>query len=214
MKRIVTVLSLMAATPVWAHPHVFIDAGLAVQFDAAGRLTGVRISWSYDEFTSMMIMAEAGLDIDATLAEAEGGALAGFDTNWIEGFEGDSYLLLDGAPVPLGGPIQATVRVENGVITSTHSRDLAQPMAVDGADVRLQVYDPTYYTAYTIAYQPVIAGRTDCTAQIYGPDPDQASEILRAALAELSGATLGDDDDFPAIGADFAEELRLTCPAR
>ena len=211
LRRLFLICAL-APLPANAHPHVFIDTGLEFRFDAKGDLVEIRIGWSYDDFTSMVILAEHGIEIDASFTEGQSGRLSGFDMNWIEGFEGDSYLFLGDRPVALGPPHDWETRVENGIITTWHSRAPAVPLALEGAQVKLQVYDPTYYTSYTIARVPVIVGRGDCSAQAYAPDPAQAAEILRLALEELSGGY--DDEDFPAIGAEFSEEIRLTCPAR
>lgn len=210
--RSIALLAGLAATPALAHPHIFIDTKVEFLFDANGDLAEVRIEWTYDEFTSMLILADRGIAIDASFTEGQTGRLSGFDMNWIEDYPGDSYLYLGDQPIALSRPRDWATRVENGVITTWHLRQPEAPIALKEAQIKLQVYDPTYYTAYTIADAPVLTGRQDCTAQVYGPDPTQAAEILRQALAELSGAY--SDEDFPAIGAEFSEEIRLTCPAR
>jgi len=212
MRFLALIPALVLSAPVaWAHPHVFIDAQVAFRLDDTAHLTDVRITWTYDDFTSMTILADHGLPIDASFTEGETGVLSGFDMRWIEGFEGDSYLLVGQTPVALGGPSNWETRVENGIITTIHSRSVLVPQPLSGAEAVLRVYDPTYYTSYVIAAAPVIEGADTCTAQVYGPDPEKANEILLSALAELSG--FASDDDFPPIGAEFAEEIRLTCPA-
>ena len=211
MRRIGGAVALaLWAGAVQAHPHVFIDAEVAFHFNAQGQISHLRIRWTYDDFTSMQVLADTGLDVSATLGVGESGALSGFDMRWIEGFEGDSYLQVSGAPVALSGPKDWTTSVQNGVITTEHSREVLGEIPQGPIEASLKIYDPTYYTAYTIAAQPVLTGRADCTVQLFGPDPSEASEILQQALAELSGAY--SDEDFPAIGADFAEDLRLSCP--
>ena len=212
IKPLVSLVVLLAAPAALAHPHVFIDTGVEFRFDASGHLTELRISWSYDDFTSLAVLADRGLPIDASFTEGQSGQLSGFDMQWIEGFEGDSYLLVGGTPVALSGPQDWETRVENGLVTTVHSRRTPAPIDPAGQEVVVQVYDPTYYTSYTIAHVPVLTGRADCSAQVYGPDPDRADEILRQALAELSGFDM--EDDFPPIGAEFAEDIRLSCPAR
>lgn len=205
-------IAALACGPAFAHPHVFIDTTLEFRFDPEGRLVEVRIGWTYDEFTSMLILADRGIEIDESFRETGSGRLSGFDMTWIDGFDGDSYLLSGDRKVALGGPRDWETQVEAGVITTWHSRQPETPLEIGAEGARLQVYDPTYYTAYTIAAAPVLVGRDDCTAEVYGPDPAQAAEILRKALEELSGPY--DDADFPAIGAEFSEEVRLTCSAR
>ena len=79
--RVLAVLGLIVVSqPALAHPHVFIDTGLEVIFDDQGRATGIRISWTYDEYYSLVIAEEKGIDPDydgaATDAEAKLSAAA------------------------------------------------------------------------------------------------------------------------------------------
>lgn len=204
----------VAAAPALAHPHIFIDAGLELRFDEAGRLGAVRIVWVYDDFTSLLVLEDRGLDRagSGALSEAETAALTGFDMNWIEGFAGDTYVLVGDRPVALGGPEEPTAALVHGRIVTTHLRRLPEPLAPVEAPIVVQLYDPTYYTAYTIAADPVILGREDCSAQVFAPDPGAVAGILAQAMQELSGLDL--EQDFPAIGAELAEEVRVTCAAR
>ena len=57
-----------------------------------------------------------------------------------------------------------------------------------------------------------VTGGTGCSAEIFVPDPEKADQTLIAALAELS-PTEDAEVQFPAVGAAFAEEARVTCPA-
>ena len=41
--------------PVKAHPHVFVDARTGFIFGADGQLEPLRISWTYDEFTTLIL---------------------------------------------------------------------------------------------------------------------------------------------------------------
>jgi len=194
-----------------AHPHEFIDAGIELRFDTDGQLTALRIVWVYDDLTSLMILSDRGLDPDGdgALTEAEAATLSGFDMDWAEGFAGDTYLLHGDAPLDLGPPQDWTARAVQGRIITTHLRQLGAPIAPGAAPLVVQVYDPGYYTAYTIATTPLIRGRDDCTAEVYGPDVAAADAALTEAMKELTGDA---EADFPAIGAAYAEEVRVTCP--
>ena len=82
---------------------------------------------------------------------------------------------------------------------------MTQPLIV-------QVYDPGYYVAYGIPFDPVVTGGTGCTAQVFLPDIDAAEEQLLAALSEYT-PDVDLEAEFPAVGAQFAEEVRVTCAA-
>lgn len=199
-----------------AHPHVFIDTGLEVVFDTDGRLAAVQVVWVYDEFTSMLSIDAYGFDPEftGTLTEAERAELAAIYSNWDEGFAGDLYPLLNGKPLALSGPIEVVADLREGRMVIAHRRAFPDRPALNGGELVVQVYDPSYFTAYTIASEPVITGRADCTAGVWGPDWEAARARLEAMLDELAGSGLDSWDieqDFPAVGADFAEEVRLVC---
>jgi polyphosphate kinase len=215
MKHALLALALTAAAPAAAHPHVFVDAGVELRLDGEGRLASVRIVWVYDDFTSMLLLGDLGLmpDRKDRLSPEAQAALQGFDMRWDEGFAGDTYLLAADAPVPLGPPRDWTADYVQGRIVTTHVRDVVAPVDPVAAPVTVQLYDPGYYTAYTIAVPPNVTGRADCAAQVFGPDTGAAMAKLEAALEELAGGGGDPETDFPAVGAAFAEEVRLTCPA-
>ena len=205
-------LAGLAAVPAGAHPHVFIDAGVEFRFDDQGRLAALRVVWVYDDLTSLMILSDRGLDPDgdASLTPEETRRLSGFDMQWDPDFAGDSYLLEGDSPRPLGPPRDWTAEVRAGRIITSHLRALDPPLPGGARPVVVQIYDPGYYTAYTIAADPVIRGRDDCSAEVFGPDPAAADAAFQAAMRELSGLDL--ETDFPAIGVHYADEIRLTCP--
>jgi ABC-type uncharacterized transport system substrate-binding protein len=214
MLRALALLALSAA-PAAAHPHIFIDTGLEVIFDRQGRAAAVRVAWVYDDFYSLMVLSDRGLDRDGdgALTAAETAALNGFDMNWDADYQGDLYLMDGGgAPVALGRPRDWTATVEQGRIVTTHVRPLARPLAVAADPLVLQVYDPGYYTAYTILGTPSLsgAGAQGCRVQVFAPDLTEAQQELQAMLQEYT-ADQSVEMDFPAVGANFAEEARVTC---
>ena len=90
-----------------AHPHVFVDVTLRFLPDEDGRLTGVEVIWRYDDFFSLLLLEDMGLDPDGDmeLSGEERAALKGFDlVDWPEGFEGALFLETGGAAVALDPP--------------------------------------------------------------------------------------------------------------
>lgn len=209
-------LPLAVPAPAMAHPHIWVDAGLEIYFDDQGRLAALRITWVYDEFFSMLMLSDLELDsgFSGELTPEDHAALQGFDMNWIEGYHGDVFVTLDGAAQALSGPLEWTSDLIDGQLVSTHLRALEERVAPEGAEVRIEVYDPTYYTAYRIVGTPAVMGRTDCRVRIFEPDWDAADAQLQAALDEMLGAGLDEfeiEADFPAVGRLFADEARIAC---
>jgi ABC-type uncharacterized transport system substrate-binding protein len=203
------------AIPAIAHPHVFVDAGLEVIFDPEGRATALRISWSYDEYYSLVIVEERGLDsdYDGNATPQEATALAGFDMAWDASFDGDTYALMDGVDLALSRPTEWTAVYEGGKITSSHLRTFAEPVVIGTTELIVQAYDPSYYSAYAIVGSPVLTGGpATCSVGVFAPDPDAADAILQAAIDEQAGST-DVESTFPAIGAAYSDEARVTCIA-
>lgn len=214
MWRLAFPILCLSAGPVLAHPHIFIDTSIEILLNDRNEATGVRVGWTYDDLYSLYIVGDMGLDPDwdGQLTADEVGKLSGFDMEWIEGFEGDTYALLDGASLALSGPRDWTADYAEGKITTTHVRDFAAPVPVREVPLVVQVYDPSYYTAYGIPGKPVVTGGMGCTAQVFVPDLDAAAQALQEALAEYT-PDVDLEAEFPAVGANFAEEVRLTCAA-
>ncbi len=201
---------ILACGPAAAHPHIFIDAGIEAILDGEGRLDALRITWDYDDFYSLLILEDRGLDPDGdgTLTADEAKALDGFDMTWDADFPGDTYALKDGAPVVLSRPENWTTALTDGRIVTTHLRHVEPPVALP---VTLKVYDPTYYTAYDVTLGARVTGGTGCTARVVPPDPRKGDRTLKAALAKIPVGMTAEAAGFPAIGAAFAEEVRLSC---
>lgn len=210
--RFITVGALIcAAVPqtALAHPHVFVDTSLTLTLNEAQNLTEVEVAWAYDDFYSLLILQDMGLDPDADgeLTKEELARLQGWDMKWIEGYEGDVYLTgPDGAPIALSGPKPVTTQVLNGRIVSLHRRSVLDPVAADQASIR--AYDPEFYTAYDLTGGVTLAGNTEgCSTDITLPDQDDAYSEAQDLMAEFPE----DAVDVPLLGHLFAETVTLTC---
>lgn len=202
------------ARPAVAHPHIFVDVELEIVFDSDGAPEGVWISWAYDPLFSMLLVSDMGLDPDFTgeISEDERAVLDGFDMNWIEGYHGDTHATQGGAPLALSGPVEWASDYRDGQLISRHLR-LLDESPDPAQDWVLAVYDPTYYTSYGIVGTPQVTGRSDCTIRVFEPDWSAAGAQMEAALDEVLGAGGDLEADFPAVGALFAEEVRISCAA-
>ncbi len=187
-----------------AHPHVFVDTELTVQVNEAGMITGTEMTWTYDEFFTLLILEDMGLDTDGdgVLTGDEKAELMGFDfVTWPEGFEGDLYLEAEGEKVQLGHPESTFIDVVDGKIVSTHTRTVPEA-AAEGAVFRQ--YDPTYYVAYTLAEVEVAGG---CAAEVKPAEPDAGEKALAAALEEASE----DQFEMLELGIHYADTIRIAC---
>ncbi len=211
MMRAFPLVAALLPAPALAHPHVFIDTGLTLVMDTDGKLTGIRVTWAYDELYSLLVMEEYGVDddYDGVLRPDEIETLNGFDMNWVPGFDGDSYLQSDGRPIALSGPLDPSTTVEDGRVVTTHTRRLETPLEIT-APVSVKAYDPTFYTAYSVSRGVSVEGAAGCSATVVPANLDQAYTMLEELLYGPRSAEF-DEENFPEVGEAFADEVRLTC---
>ena len=212
--RLILVLTAIVClgSPVSAHPHVYVDAGVEVVFDEAGRVAGVRLSWTYDEFFSFMLTEDLGLDTDGDLVmtEEELAALAEGVLDWPSDFGGDLYLLQQDAPVALGPRSEASVDYVDGRVIERHFRPLETPVAAD-VPLAVQVYDPFYYIAYEVAPDIVLQGGAGCVTELRKADLNAAYSLVDELLYGRPASDVGPDEAFPEVGEAFSDTVLVTC---
>jgi len=195
----------LSGTSALAHPHVFMDSALRLIRDDAGRVTTLEVVWTYDAFYSLSLIADMGLDADGDgeMSDEDMAALQEVDRHWQPGFAGDTYVSAAGQEVGLSPPRDHMVTYVDGRIVSRFLRDLAMPV---GGDFTVRNFDPGYYIEYTIRGFDA-AG---CASTLDAPDLSAADRALQAELAKLP-ADQDAEAEFPAVGALFAQVVRVTC---
>lgn len=214
MKYTLALAACLASAPAaFAHPHIFVDVGLEGIVDADGQLTQVKVTWAYDALFSLLVTEDKGMDTDgdAVLTPAEEAQLAGFDAQWVPGFNGDLVAELNGRVMDLSGPLQATAVMREGRIVTTHVRDVAGTPSIAGKVLTFAPFDPSYYTAYDVTGRVEMTGITGCDIGKEEPNLDNEMLNLQRELAQL-----GQDQDtfemgFPEVGASFATKVVITC---
>lgn len=215
MKNCLATLALLAmASPLTAHPHIFVDTGLDLYFNDTGNLESVKVTWSYDAFYSLLITEDLGLDADgdSRLDDAEKAALQGFDMRWTEGFNGDLEIFAAGERLALSGPRDYSARYAMGRITTVHTRDV-ESTENKPEMIELMPFDATYYTAYDLTLPVTIHGRTDCSTAVR--EPLQTPELmdLRQALSGLDPSMDPSDLGLGDAGAQLSTKVVVTCAA-
>lgn len=214
--RALILSSLLAslAVPAAAHPHIFVEAGVEIVLDDAGRVAGVRLSWTYDEFFSFLLTSELGLDVDGDLqmTAEELDLLAGQVLEWPADFGGDLFVRQGEEAVALGERAEASVAYVDGRVIERHFRPLAAPV-VANAPLAVQVYDPFYYVAYEISPQITFAGGAGCDAELRKADLNKAYSLVDELLYGRPASDVGPDEYFPEVGEAFSDTVIVTCGA-
>ena len=183
--------------------------------DETGQLTHIRVTWVYDEYYSLLITEDLGIDrdYDGLLTQAEKNLLTGFDMNWIEGYNGDLDATLNGEALSLSGPTEPTATLEAGRIVTTHLRSVSNTPSLTGGSLSLQPYDETYYTAYEVTMPVTLSPQAACLIERIEPNIDSALAEMRDMLLRIEPDADLEENDFPLIGAKFATDIRVSCPA-
>jgi ABC-type uncharacterized transport system substrate-binding protein len=211
MRRVLPFLAAAVAGlagPAAAHPHIFVDAIAGFRFDDDGRLASLRITWTYDAFTSLVMFDQLALDPDGDgrLDDADRAAIVAGETEWPPDYNGDVHLDDGGAPVAMGRPRDGAAWMENDRVTVTFDLPLAAPRVLSDG-LRLRLYDPFYYYAYDVVGAETAEG-APCMARIDPFEVDAASRMVQFQLFDLGREEIPAQED---VGALFADEVHLTC---
>jgi len=197
----------LAALPcaLTAHPHIFVDTALRLVTDDSGRLAGLEVTWEYDELYSLLVFEDMGLDpdYDGRLTEDELAKLGGFDMHWIDGYDGDLHMTAGDGPLIPGPPRPLATEVRDGRIVTRHLRPIG-PFA--SGVMQIRVFDPTFYTAYDLTGGIEVPDR--CRVEVTRADMDEAQKTLQDELDRMESE---DPEDFPEVGAVFADTVTVTC---
>jgi ABC-type uncharacterized transport system substrate-binding protein len=215
-QKIVSALALAAALcippghPASAHPHVFIDAGITLVMAEDGSVSEVEVTWLYDELYTLILLQDYGLDedFDGELTDTEVAGTLGFDLNWNSGFEGGLRLARDGSELSIGAPEPVSMELmPDGRMRTVHRRSVTDGIGTGPVEAR--IYDEAFFIAFEAILPSGIAD-TPCAPKLVRADLDAAYAALEAELSAIGGAVAA-EDNFPAVGALFADRLVFEC---
>lgn len=206
-----SLLALVPLAPIQAHPHVFVGADVTVIFKD-GAPSAIKLGWVYDDYFSLLITSDLGIDLDGdlVLSAQEKQTLSDAVTEWPKDYEGDMEVYQNGEVLPLSAPIEHTMQFENGIVVESFVRPLASSVDAS-APLTIKVFDPFYYVSYEIRGAVAFEGRDDCKADIYPPDLHRANSLVEELLYGRAASDVGPDEAFPEVGVEFAETVIVTC---
>ena len=136
--------------PAAAHPHIFIDAKVAVVFDDAGAIVGLRHAWTFDAAFSSWVIQGLDTNHDGDTSPDELQPLA--DDNMVGLTEYGFYTFAGAETDPLTFSSDADQRMTyaDGRVTLRYSLTAQNPQP-PAHRFELGVYDPEYYVAIGFA---------------------------------------------------------------
>jgi ABC-type uncharacterized transport system substrate-binding protein len=194
-----------------AHPHVWATVRSEIILDANRKLTGVRHAWTFDEFYTAMAVQGLDKDGDGKFSPEELKPLAQVNVESLKDFDYFTFVHVGEADnLPLKAPEDYSLDYDKGLLTLHFTLPLEKPLDLAGQDVRVDVYDPSFFVAFGFATEaPVkLSGSPvkGCTAEIEKPDPDTEEDAK--ALSEAFFSQLGPNSNF---GSQFAQTVIVRC---
>lgn len=194
-------VSLSLSGPARAHPHVWADIRVQVEFNDKGLVTGLRQTWLFDDFYSAFVIGggvgQAALD--AVLAE---------NMSNLREYDYFTRILSGEARIEDAKAEDASSRVVDKRLEMTFRLALPEPLSVADLPMRYAVYDPSYYIEMVHAEAPdavtLVNAPKNCTSELKQPNPDAEQVILAASLDNTQKAPTG-------LGQYFAEEVIVKC---
>ncbi len=141
---------LTLVAPAWAHPHIFIDAKVSVQFDDSGAVVGLKHSWTFDEAFSSWVTQGLDTNGDRITSPEELQSLADENVQGLGEFEFYTFAGSQDSLLKFQALGDQHMVYENGRVTLSYSLKTERPHPV-GQRFELGVYDPDYYVAITFA---------------------------------------------------------------
>jgi ABC-type uncharacterized transport system substrate-binding protein len=202
-------LILAPLTAAEAHPHVFVDVEVTVIYDDRGAV-GVQLDWTYDEYFSLLMTTDLGIDLDGDmrLTDAEAETLNASVTQWPDGYTGDLEVSQNDQIVELGARENHSVTLEDGLVRETHIRPLS---GLTDAPLTIRAYDPFYYVDYQLAGPVRVIGSDNCTVEVTPPDLNEAYSLVDELLYGRPASDVGPDEAFPEVGREFADTIVVQC---
>jgi ABC-type uncharacterized transport system substrate-binding protein len=192
-----------------AHPHVWITGRETVVFDTEGRIAAIRQSWVFDEMYSAF--ATQGVGKNGQLPTKEDLApLAKTNVESLAEYDYFTHAKADGKKVEFATPIEYTLEERpDKLVVLTFTVPLKTPVKITRF-FNLQVYDPTYYVAFSLDDKDPVAlagAPQGCSMSVAGANP--LVDTDKQKLSEAFFANLSPGSDF---GVKLASSVTVACP--
>jgi ABC-type uncharacterized transport system substrate-binding protein len=167
---------LGAAGTASAHPHVWVDYTVTVRFTSEGP-DGVRVDWAFDEMISALVIQKYDTNRDGAFSKDEIRVIEREHFVHLKEFQYFVEVKLDGTVVPITAVRDFEAKNVKGQLHYLFTVPIPRAARRDGT-VDVNVTDPTFYTAFTTAAQPIVAEGTAGHRVECAPVRDPKTKLL------------------------------------
>lgn len=192
-----------------SHPHVWIIARAELVYGKAGRVEGVRHSWTFDPGYSTYVTQGLDKNGDGKLSPEELQELAQTNTDNLAENEYFTLLKANGAKQAFEAPREPRMSMEDGALTLSFMLPLKNPPP--NRLLTLEVYDPTYFVAFSIAEGAdavrLTAAPKGCATTVTRQSAVPAAQQQNMTEAFFEALTAASN-----FGANYANRVLVACP--
>ena len=180
----------------WAHPHLWIDAKVALAFNPDGQLAEIRQTWLFDE----MFSSYAALGTDKQeKGVPDPSELDNIRNNWMLALADPmshyfTSASMDGKTIQLGEATASSIAWDRSAkrISLQFTLPVVPPIQVGKAPLVINIADPTYFVSYDLTRPEAVSMQSapsDCKASFVQRNPLDAETIKKlAAIPANAGA--------------------------
>ncbi|MCW4116133.1 DUF1007 family protein [Aurantimonas sp. MSK8Z-1] len=203
------VVTALSAAPALAHPHVFVDATVAITGDGRGHLASITNSWWMDEIFSSSVIPDFDKNANGKLDEDELAAVGEQVRKSIAEWEFYTFVRKDGTPVAMNPPSVLNVAWSDktGKLQFRFTMTPKAPVDLKAAQLSVFDFDKSYFVAFNFAGPQSFVLRDmpkGCKKSLEMPTKDQAATAWMNYLSTLS---VDDTAPVPEDGVNFSEVL-------
>jgi ABC-type uncharacterized transport system substrate-binding protein len=196
---------LGVAAPARAHPHVWVTVVSELIYAPDGSVTGIRNHWAFDDMFSAFAVQGLEAKEKGRFSREELAPLAKVNVESLKEFDYFTHVSADGAAVPIADPApDYWLDYKDEILTLNFTLPLKTP--VKAKDLKVEVYDPTYFVDMELSKQ-------DPVHLVGAPAACKLLLELPHELTYLEGKRLSDNPEaLNNWGANFANKIMVTCP--
>jgi ABC-type uncharacterized transport system substrate-binding protein len=187
------ILGLMNAPRAEAHPHVWIDYDLTVNFDA-GHVTSLQMEWSFDEdFTAAVLRDIVGdKKPPKTLAAADVAKIEKNAFSNLKNYDYFTHVFVGDGKAGVGAVKGFTAKLNGAKLLYSFTLALAQPVAAKPGPLGIGIWDDTYYVDV-------------------GPAEGKPPKLSGSGSASCKAVIIDDHQHPIYFGSVFPKVVRVTC---
>ncbi len=156
----------VAAGAAQAHPHVWINAFAELDY-RDGEIRGIRVSWTFDDFFSLLLLEDFDKDRDRRFNAAEVDGIADQSLGSLKDFGYFTHIRVNGEAFDYSAVDDFSADVKNEIVTYAFTVPLP-----DGVDPRrdelvFAMFDITFYVALILDEHDPVRVRGDWPVDCY-----------------------------------------------